>query len=609
MSERITLGAVYLGENRCRFRVWAPRAESMALHLVAPEERLLSMDVDEYGTYTVTAEGVAPGARYTFRLNGKTDRPDPASRFQPEGVHGPSEVVDPHFAWTDTSWGGIALRDHVFYELHVGTFTPEGTFEAIVPRLRALRELGVTSLEIMPVSQFPGERNWGYDGVQPFAVQNSYGGPNGFKRFINACHLEGLSVTLDVVYNHFGPEGNYTRDFGPYFTGRYNTPWGEAINVDDAYSDHVRDYFIQNALYWLEDYHIDALRLDAVHAIFDQSATPFLQELAARVEAYARESGRKRYLIAESDLNDSRLIRSPKEWGYGLDAQWSDDFHHALHSLLTGERDGYYSDFGRLDQLATAIRQGFVYAGSYSRYRRRRHGNRSDDLPAEHFVIATQNHDQIGNRLLGERLSALVGFEAQKLAAGVLLLTPAIPLIFNGQEYGEEAPFLYFVSHTDPALLKAVSEGRHEEFKAFAWKESPPDPAEAETFIRSKLHWETRTEGRHGSLLELYRTLLQLRREIPALKELNREALEVRSFEKVIALLRRSAEGDLLCLFNFSESTESVALDGFSGTASGELLLDSADARWGGPSSRLPARLDLAQPIRLNAHAFAVYRL
>ncbi|MFP5212185.1 MAG: malto-oligosyltrehalose trehalohydrolase, partial [Acidobacteriota bacterium] len=481
MTIQIDLGATYLGDGRCRFLVWAPLARSVAVHIVSPVEWFVPMQEDERGYYSATLEGVEPGARYFFRINGETDRPDPASRYQPETVHGPSEVADPYFDWEDGGWSGIPLRDYVIYEVHVGTFTPEGTFEAMIPRIAELKGLGINNIEIMPVSQFPGNRNWGYDGVYPFAVQNSYGGPKGFKRFVNECHKQGMSVTLDVVYNHFGPEGNYLRDFGPYFTDRYRTPWGESLNFDGERSDNVRRYFIQNGLYWLRDFHIDALRLDAVHAIYDLSAEPFLKNLSMAVDELEGEEGRRRYLIAESDLNDSRLIRDTCDCGHGLDSQWSDDFHHALHALLTGERDGYYADFGRAEHLVRALNERFVYAGSYSPYRRRSHGNFAADLPAERFVVAIQNHDQIGNRMLGERISTLASFEAQKLAAGVLLLSPFVPLIFMGQEYGEEAPFLYFISHTDAELVAAVQRGRKEEFKGFGWKEEPPNPFSEET--------------------------------------------------------------------------------------------------------------------------------
>ena len=456
MVDKRGLGAIYLGDGRCSFRVWAPRAQQVEVRIVAPGQRIIPLRRDERGYHEVVAESVDPGTRYFYRLDGESERPDPASRFQPEGVHGPSQVVDSRFSWGDAGWFGLPLRDYIIYELHVGTFTGEGTFAAVVTHLEQLKELGITVLELMPVAQFPGSRNWGYDGTYPFAVQNSYGGPDGLKHLVSACHQRGLAVVLDVVYNHLGPEGNYLGDFAPYFTDRYRTPWGPAVNFDGAHSDEVRRFFIENALSWVTEFHVDGLRIDAVHAILDFSAKPFLQELAEAVHAQAERLNRRIYLIPESDLNDTRLIRAPEVGGFGLDAQWNDDFHHALHTLLTGERTGYYEDFGEIRHLVKGFREGFVYSGEYSPYRRRRHGNSSRSLPAHRFVVFAQNHDQVGNRLRGDRLSHLVSLEALKLAAGVILLSPFIPLLFMGEEYGEIAPFEYFVSHSDPGLIEAV---------------------------------------------------------------------------------------------------------------------------------------------------------
>jgi maltooligosyltrehalose trehalohydrolase len=376
------------------------------------------MEHEERGYHAAILDDVEPGSFYLYRLDGEKERPDPASRFQPGGVHAPSQVVDPEFAWEDSCWHGVPLKDYIIYEIHIGTFSAEGTFEAVIPRLDELKNLGLTALELMPVNQFPGDRNWGYDGVHPFAVQNSYGGPDGLKTLVNACHARGLAVVLDVVYNHLGPEGNCFHDFGPYFTRRYRTPWGDAINFDGPNSDEVCRFFIENALYWVSEFHFDALRIDPVHAILDFSAYPFLQELGRAVHEAAEQLDRKIYLIAESDLNDPRLVSHPEAGGYGLDAQWNDDFHHTLHTLLTGERTGYYQDFGQIRHLVKAFRDGFVNSGGYSSYRKRRHGNSSKHIPAHRFVVFSQNHDQVGNRMHGERLSRLVSFEALKLAAG-----------------------------------------------------------------------------------------------------------------------------------------------------------------------------------------------
>jgi maltooligosyltrehalose trehalohydrolase len=429
-------GAVHQGTHGCTFTVWAPYANSVAVRVLTPYERIVPLARIDRGYHTATIEGVQPGARYLYRLDDSVEYPDPASRHQPEGVHGPSAVVTPSFPWGDANWRGISLRDYALYELHVGAFTPEGTFDAILPRLGELRNLGITAIELMPVAQFPGDRNWGYDGAFPYAVQHSYGGPESLKRLVDACHAAGLAAVLDVVYNHFGPEGNYAGDYGPYFTNTYHTPWGRAINFDGPDSDEVRRFFIENALYWLREFHFDALRLDALHAILDTSAIPFLAELSARVEELREETGRKLYLIGESDLNDPRLIRQRSRGGLGLDAQWSDDFHHALHALLTGETAGYYADFGAVAQLASTWREGYSFTGQYSGYRRRRHGAPATELPPCSFVVCAQNHDQVGNRAAGDRLSTGISFESLKLSAACVLLSPHVPLLFMGEEYG-----------------------------------------------------------------------------------------------------------------------------------------------------------------------------
>src|SRR6266849_8185285 len=418
----VALGATYGADGLCRFLVWAPFAHTLDVHLSAPRERFVPMHQEVTGYYQVLVEDVEPGSLNTYRLDGHIERPDPASRCQPQDVHGPSQVVEPRFPWEDQQWGGLPLPAYILYELHVGTFTAAGTFAAIIPHLDALKRLGITAIELMPIAQFPGQRNWGYDGVQPFAAQYSYGGPKGLKQLVNACHQQGLAVALDVVYNHLGPEGNYLSAYAPYFTDRYRTPWGQAINFDDAGSDEVRRFFIENAFYWVETFHFDALRLDAIHGIFDFSANPFLAELKSAVGRLSQRLGRQIHLIAESDLNDSRVLLPREQGGYGLDSQWSDDFHHSVHTLLTGEKRGYYSDFGRISHLASTLMDGWCYSGQYSQFRQRRHGNSARGISSCHFVVCNQNHDQLGNRAAGERLSALVNFEALKLAAGISLL-------------------------------------------------------------------------------------------------------------------------------------------------------------------------------------------
>jgi maltooligosyltrehalose trehalohydrolase len=587
------LGATYLGEGRCAFQVWAPHASQVAVRLVGPREQRAPLGAGADGYHGGIVEGVEPGARYVYVLDGQKERPDPASRYQPEGVHRPSAVVDPGaFTWTDGGWFGLARRQLVTYELHVGTYTDEGTFDAIVPHLEALRALGITAVELMPVAQFPGSRNWGYDGVYPYAVQASYGGPEGLRRLVAACHARGLAVLLDVVYNHLGPEGNYLRDFGPYFTDVYQTPWGAALNFDGPASGAVRRYFVENALYWLREYHVDGFRLDAVHAILDRSAVPFLEELGAAVHDEGERLGRRVHVIAESDLNDARLIRPRVVGGYGLDAQWSDDLHHALHALLTDERDGYYQDFGRLDDLARALRDGYAYADRYSAFRQRRHGNAAWACTADQFVICAQNHDQIGNRAAGERLTALTDFAGLKLAASAVCLAPFLPLLFMGEEYGEPHPFQYFVSHSDAALVEAVRRGRRAEFTAFHQADAVPDPQDEATFRASHLQHALRDDGQHRVLYELYRELLRLRREQPALAELSRERLVVAAEESDRwLLLRRWTETDevgVLLYFGPNEATVSVPLP----AGRWEKRLDTADARWQGEGSAVPAALD-----------------
>jgi maltooligosyltrehalose trehalohydrolase len=575
----------------CRFTVWAPFRKNVTVRILTAGDRFVQMERDERGYWQAYVNDAGPGTRYLYRFDGEMERPDPASHFQPENVHGPSAIVDhAAFTWEDDSWKGIPLASMIIYELHVGTFTPEGTFDASIPRLDDLRDLGVTAVELMPVAQFPGERNWGYDGVYPFAVQNSYGGPEGLKRFVNECHRKGLAVILDVVYNHLGPEGNYLHDFGPYFTDRYRTPWGQAVNFDGPYSDEVRNYFIANAIHWITEYHIDALRIDAIHGIFDFSARHFLQELSEAVHLHAQSVRREVYLIPESDLNDVRVIRPVKVGGHGLDAQWNDDFHHAIHTLLTGERTGYYEDFGKIDHLTKAVREGFIYSGEYSSFRKRRHGSSSKDRPCHQFVVFSQNHDQVGNRMRGERLSMLAPFEALKLAAGAVLLTPNIPLLFMGEEYGEDTPFLYFVDHSDPGLIEAVRKGRNDEFKHFRWEGEPPDPQDERTFLASKINWEERGQGEHAVLLNFYRTLVKLRRETPALSELDRNHLDVSAVadSRVITLRQWNGLGTshTYGIYNFETNDINIAILAPEGRW--RKVVDSADKTWNGPGTMIP---------------------
>lgn len=543
------------------------------------------------GYFEVTIEDAGPGTRYSYRLPGDRDRPDPASRYQPEGVHGPSEVIDPAFDWTDAGWFGLPINQYIIYEVHVGTFTEAGTLDAAIERLDELKALGVTAVELMPVAQFPGARNWGYDGVQLFAVQNSYGGPQALKRFVNACHERGLAAILDVVYNHLGPEGNYLGEFAPYFTDRYKTPWGPALNFDGPDSDHVRRFFLANALYWQTEFHFDALRLDAIHAIRDFSAFPFLEELGVRTRQRADELNRRFYLISESDLNDTCIIRSRDLGGFGHAAQWSDDFHHAVHTLLTGENNGYYRDFGKLEHLIRAIRDGYAYSGQFSVHRRRRHGNPSRSLPAERFVVCIQNHDQVGNRMLGDRLSTLVSLEQLKLGAAVSLLSPYVPLLFMGEEYGETAPFLYFTSHGDHDLIEAVRKGRREEFASFSWQGEAPDPQAEETFRRSKLDFDLKSKEPNAALFRFYQELIRLRKTLPALSRLSKDHLDVGGSEhdKLLWVRRWSDDDQVFLLFHFGSGTLQKAVELPAGAW--RKALDSAGVEWRGPGSQFPASL------------------
>jgi maltooligosyltrehalose trehalohydrolase len=494
------------------FRVWAPFAERVELDLPG---RRVGMSAGPKGWWGAETDGDGP-VEYAFVVDGGEPAPDPRSPWQPSGVHGPSRTVDHgRFRWTDGGWQAPPLASGVVYELHVGTFTAEGTFDAAVERIPHLRQLGATHVEVMPVNEFPGEWGWGYDGVGLYAPHHAYGGPEGLKRLVNALHEAGLAAILDVVYNHLGPSGNYLPRFGPYFTSGLRTPWGDAINFSGPDSDGVREFFIGNAEMWLRDYHFDGLRLDAVHAIVDTSATHVLEEMAARVEELGRELGRHLVLIAESDLNDPRVIRPRELGGYGMDAQWSDDLHHALHAIVTGERRGYYADFGCMRHLAKALENGFVYDGCYSEYRGRRQGRPLGEVAKSKLIVSLQTHDQVGNRAAGERISGLAPVERVKAGAALYLLGPFVPMVFQGEEWAASSPFQYFTNHCDPELGQIVSEGRRSEFAAFGWApESVPDPQDRETFVRSKVDWSEVGRGVHAEVLGWYRELIALRRRM-----------------------------------------------------------------------------------------------
>jgi maltooligosyltrehalose trehalohydrolase len=504
-------------------RVWAPAATSVELVPAGTrpaDAEPRPMVPTEGGWWVGTWGDIGAGDDYRFSLDGGPPLPDPRSAWQPLGVHGPSRLVDHRaFRWSDHDWRPGRLADGLVYELHVGTYSPEGTFDGVAARLDHLVDLGVTHLELMPVNAFPGIHGWGYDGVALFAPHDPYGGPDGLKRLIDACHGRGLAVIIDVVYNHFGPDGNYTAAFGPYQTDRYRTPWGPAVNLDGPGSDEVRRFFIDNAVGWLRDYHADGLRLDAVHAFVDRSAIPMLEELADEVHALAGRTERDLVLIAESDQNDPRLLRPPSAGGYGLDAAWNDDFHHALHVALTRERTGYYEDFVGLPDIVRALTDIYVYSGRFSVHRNRRHGRPAADLRPDRFIGYSQNHDQVGNRAAGERLSHIAGVDAARVAAAIVLTGPFVPLLFQGEEWAASTPFQYMADHRDPELARAVSLGRRREFEAFGWPpDAVPDPQDPATLDRSRLDWTELDRAPHAAMLDWYRELIALRRAIPALR-------------------------------------------------------------------------------------------
>lgn len=500
-------------------RVWAPFVKQLS---IVYDSREVPLTCEGDGWWTTGEGAPRSGQDYHFRLDGGEPIPDPRSPWQPDGVNGPSRHVDHSlFAWTDRNWQSKPLSAGILYELHIGTFTPEGTFDAAIDKLDHLVSLGVSHIEVMPVAEFLGDYGWGYDGVFLFAPHHAYGGPDGFKRLIDACHARGLGVILDVVYNHLGPCGNRLAQFGPYFTDRYHTAWGWALNFDGPDSDEVRRLFLDNATMWLRDYHIDGLRLDAVHSIVDSSAIPFLEQLSSEVDALKAGLGRHLFLIAESDLNDPRVINPREMGGYGIDAQWSDDIHHSIHAVVSREQEGYYRDFGSIEHLAIAMRQPYVYAGRHSEYRRRRHGRAPHGHSGSRFVAFIQNHDQLGNRAKGERLGHLVNDNRLKIAAALLFSTPYVPLLFQGEEWDASAPFQYFVDfHEEPELAKAVAEGRRREFDSFKWKvDEVPDPTSRQTFLRSKLDWSELSQPEHARMLAWYKQVIELRGRISALTD------------------------------------------------------------------------------------------
>ena len=569
------------------FSVWAPGAKSV--ELVTPERRV-ALAVDDKGYWQGKVDAADVRAGYKYSIDGGEPLPDPRSRWQPEGVHGPSHVPEPPSAAPPAGhFRPKALRDAVIYELHVGTFTPAGTYAAARGRLDHLSDLGITHVELMPLATFPGRHGWGYDGVDLYAPQPAYGTPGELASFIAACHDRGLAVLLDVVYNHLGPDGNYLGAYGPYFTDRVKTPWGQAVNYDGAQSDEVRRFIIDNALMWLGDYGFDGLRLDAVHAIFSFEAVHVLEDLAAAVRKLSVDQGRELVLIAESDLNDPRLVLPASRGGFALDAHWADDFHHALHRYFTGEGEGYYADYHGLPDIATALAQGYVYQGQYSAFRQRRHGRAPRGVTPDQLIVSSQNHDQIGNRARGERLSMLVETDKLKAIAALTLLSPFVPLLFQGEEWGARTPFLYFTDHEDAELGRLVSEGRAREFQSFRWGGETPDPQDASSFERSKLDWTEIGEPGHAEILEWYRALIALRKsrsrdEAPGKPKVR--------FDAKAQWLRFEYAG-VLALLNFASVPARIALP----AGEWELALDSHPRAPGGTA-----------PAELPAHGTRIFR-
>ncbi|WP_461451942.1 malto-oligosyltrehalose trehalohydrolase [Mucilaginibacter sp.] len=582
MIESRTIGVNFDRQGIAAVTVWAPDAQTVSLSL-SGRKTDIPLEKKQRGYWELLTSQIKTGDTYHFLLDGDKELPDPASLAQPDGVHGASEALCLNdFNWTDDSWVNPPQEEYVIYELHAGTFSMQGDFRGVEDKLDYLKELGITAIELMPVAQFPGERNWGYDGVFPYAVQNSYGGAKGLMQLVNACHQKGIAVVLDVVYNHIGPEGNAFNDYGKYFTTKYNTPWGKAINFDDEWCDAVRDYYIQNALMWFRDFHIDALRMDAVHAIKDFSTKHILQEIKERINELTLAKGKQYYLMVELDLNDPRFIDPIEKRGYGMDAQWIDEFHHALRVTAGGDKNGYYSDFNGINDLAKAYRDAYVYNGIYSQHRLKTFGAKAQDNPGKQFIAFSQNHDQVGNRMLGERSSRLFTFEMQKLMAGAVLIAPYLPLLFMGEEWSAQTPFQYFVSHSDPDLIEAVRKGRKEEFAAFHAQGEAPDPQSKETFNYSKLNWDELTTDNSQKMLDYYKSLIALRKKLPALRNLDRKNISVTTLEdqNILVFERRYREQTVSCIMNFSAEEQQFNLYD---KADWKEILNSADQRWNGP--------------------------
>ncbi|WP_166335805.1 malto-oligosyltrehalose trehalohydrolase [Sphingobacterium chungjuense] len=559
--------------------VWAPKAKIVQCQ-VEDQKTLITLDRKEYGYWETKTHAIKAGDRYQFVLDGEA-YPDPASYYQPEGVHGASQVVDLSFNWTDGGYTVPAMKDLIIYELHIGTFTDTHDFQGTIDKIPYLKKLGINAIEIMPIAQFPGERNWGYDGVFPFAVQDSYGGPKAFQQLVDAAHAQDIAIVLDVVYNHFGPEGNYAPNYGPYFTDKYGTPWGSAINFDDAYSNGVRDFVLANVRMWFADYHVDALRIDAAHALKDWSASHILQDIRRETNAWIEEQERDHYLIVECDLNDRRYLESLEKNGFAMDGQWVDEFHHALRVAAGGKPDGYYSDFHGVADLAKSLQHAYVYTGQYSEHRQKFFGTDTVGITGDHFIVFSQNHDQTGNRMLGERSSMLFSADMQRLMALTVMASPFVPMLFMGEEWSASTPFQYFVHHSDEELIEAVRKGRKEEFKSFHSDAEAPDPQSENTFADCVLKWDEVDSGAHQQMLAYYEALISFRKANSILRQVDRSLVTVQYDEpKSVIVLSYAFEDQLMVgLLNFSSAAQTVSLDS---AYSWERIWDTSDPAWGG---------------------------
>jgi len=613
VSVRFSFGvkALYVGadfqDGTCRFIVWAPNQKRLTL-VLPKENQYFSMDKSAGGYWTTTIEGLEADTRYLYELDNKTQTPDPASHYQPEGVFGASQVIDHDvFRWSDQQWCGLDLKDLIFYELHVGTFTQEGTLQAVQNRIKTLRELGINAVELMPIMQFSGKRNWGYDSVFPFAVHNSYGEPNGLKALVNECHNQGVALFVDCVYNHLGPEGSCLNNYGPYFPSTQLGRWGASINLDGPQSEGVRNYFLENLFHWLNHYHLDGIRLDAVLSMHDKSPRHFLVELNEKTHAYAKTTGRKTYLIAESGYNIPQVLTPIDKGGFGFDAQWLDDFQHAVFALLTGEHEGYYGDYGRIEDLAETLTEGFVFVGDEPNYKRKRPEESYRWLAADQFIVFSQNHDQVGNRLLGERLATLAGFEAAKLSAGIVLLSPYVPLLFMGEEYGETAPFQFFVDYQNKTLSEAVRTGRKKEFASFHWQGEVPDPQSPQTFEQSTLNWQTRNTEQGQKILSYYHALIELRRKHPLFQPQTQRQIKHLYIKKpVLFVHKQSDNAEEAGIIANCANTPTRYTFPFEGGPYVKVL-DSADFAYAGLGSLLPTLANSGDTYTIGAFNLAVF--